>query len=282
MFRIKRVSPLLIFLSTAILLVGQVPVPDRDNRGNPYSGNPNQLPGETAEEAEARDSFVDNRVYSDLFGTGLPSFFREGNSRIRLNPKFGDFFDDPYVRFPIGLEYSFSNYFEGVIDIGTYFPNPFNSGGDWGTYNLRVGGKYSWWSFADSEYNLSVGFSSDMPWSNPPIEVTDGWARHEPFIAISRELNEDPATFVYLNVAYEVVGTSPFTSHPVSPRPKDRVFLRPGMIYYPGGNYRYSAEVEYRTSMFDGRTPVAANYVDWLGTPEYTGLLSVSTLLGHL
>ena len=269
MFVTKKYCFLLILLSSAIFLVGQVPVPDRANRGNPYSGNPNQLVEETAEQAEARDNFVDNRIYSDLFETGLPSFFREGNYRLRLNPKFGDFFEDDYVRFPIGLEYSFSNHFEGIVDVGTYFPNPFNGGGGWGTYNLRLGGKYSWWSVADSEYNVSVGFKSDMPWSNPPLEVTDGWARHEPFVSISRELSDDPAKLVYLNVAHELVGTSPFTSHPVSPRPKDRIFLRPGIIFYPGGNFRYSAELEYRTSIFDGRTPEAVDYVDWQGTREY-------------
>lgn len=270
MFVFKQVISFVVFVTLSSTLQGQIPVPDRENRGNPYSGNPSVRHPETDEETEAREAFVGGRVYSDLFGTGLPSFFREGNWRIRLNPKLGDFFEDEHVRFPIGVEYNFSNYFEVFTDIGTYFPNPFDSGGDWGTYNLRVGGKYSWWNFADSVYNVSVGFSSDMPWTEPPLDVSDGWARHEPFIAISRELNSDPATLVYLNMAYQVVSESPFSSNPMSPRPKDRFFLRPGLIYYPGGNFRYSTELEYRTSRFDSRTPIAGNYVDWIGTREYT------------
>jgi hypothetical protein len=251
----NKTSSLCILLLSATFLVGQVPVPDRHNRSNPYSGNPTQLPGETSEQAEVRDSMVSNRVYSDLFGIGLPSFFNEGEWRVRLNPKFGDFIDDENVRFPIGVEYNFSDYFTGVVDVGTYFPNPFKSGGDWGTYHLRVGGKYSWWGFSDTDYNVSTGFVATMPWTNPPIDVSDGWARYEPFISVSRELSQDPAKLVYLNVAYEAVSTSPFESNPVSPRPKDRIFLRPGMIYYGGGNYRYSAELEYRTSAIDSHTP---------------------------
>lgn len=267
----KSISSLLILLLTSISLVGQVvPVPDRKDRTNPYSGNPTQLPGESVDQAEARDSFVDNRVYSDLFGIGLPSFFREGQWRLRMNPKFGDFFDDEYVRFPLGVEYSFSNHFEGFLGVGTYFPNPFNSGGDWGSYNMRVGGKYSWWGFADTDYNLSVGFDSKMPWSNPPIEVADGWARHEVYVSASRELSQDPAKLIYLNIAHEFVGTSPFESNPISPRPKDRIFIRPGIIYYPGGNFRYSAELEYRTSILDGRTSNPLDYEEWVGTREYT------------
>ena len=130
----KKYCSLLMLLGSATFLVGQVPVPNRDKRTNPYSGNPNQQVSETVAQAEARDSFVDNRIYSDLFETGLPSFFREGNYRLRLNPKFGDFFDDDYIRFPVGLEYSFSDNFEGIVDVGTYFPNPFNSGGGWGSH----------------------------------------------------------------------------------------------------------------------------------------------------
>lgn len=267
---IPRACSVFLFLLPLVSLPAQVPVPDRDNRANPYSGNPLHPDNPAFEETDARGRLVQSRVFGDLFETGLPSFFREGDLRLRLNPKLGDFLDDEYVRFPVGLEYNFSNYFEGFLDVGTYFPNPFNSGGGWGTYNLEVGGKYSWWGFFDSPYNVSVGFRSDMPWSDPPLDVTDGWARHEPFIAISRELNSDPATLAYLNVAYEFVGTSPFGSNPVSPRPKSRVFLRPGFIYYPGGHFRYSAEVEYRTSMFDSRTPDASDYQEWRGTREYT------------
>ena len=126
------------------ILSAQIPVPNRDNKSNPYSGNPNrsnvppaQTRQELSEQEEAQDSVFDQRVYSDIFSTALPSIFREGEWRIRLNPKFGDFFDDDNVRFPIGVEYNFSDYFEGFVDVGTYFPNPFNSGGSWGTYNLR-------------------------------------------------------------------------------------------------------------------------------------------------
>ena len=270
MFVVKRLSSLLILLLSAVYLAGQVPVPNQRRDNNPYLGNPNLLPGETTEQADARTSIMDDRVYSDVFETGLPSFFREGNWRIRLNPKFGDFFDDDHVRFPVGLEYNFSDYFEGFFDVGTYFPNPAEDGDRWGTYNLRLGGKYSWWKIGGTDNNMSIGFNSDMPWSDPPIDVTDGWSRHEPYISFSRELGDDPARLVYLNVAYEIVSSSPFTSNPVSPRPKDRIFLRPGFIYYPGGNFRYSTEVEYRTSTFDSRAPMAVAYQDWVGTPEYT------------
>ncbi len=270
MFIFKKVISCVVFASLGSMLVGQTPLPYGENDRNPYVGNPSMRLSETAEETEARETFVEDRVYSDLFGTGLPSFFREGTWRLRLNPKMGDFIDKENVHFPIGLEYNFSDYFEVFTDVGTYFPNPFDSGGDWGTYNLRVGGKYSWWNFWDTPYNVSLGFRSDMPWSDPPLDVADGWARHEPFVAISREMNRDPATLVYLNMAYEFIGESPFTSNPISPRPKDRFFIRPGLIYYPGGNYRYSAEFEYRTSRFDSRTPNAADYVDWIGTREYT------------
>ena len=279
---IQRTLPLFLFSAALTSTIqAQVPVPHRDSKANPYSGIPNQ-PGvnapqtrqELAEQEEALDTFVTPRIFRNLFDTALPSVFLEGEWSIRLNPKLGDFFDDENVRFPIGVEYNFSNNFEGFLDVGTYFPSPLNSGGSWGTYNLRVGGKYSWWNISETDYHFSAGFQSDMPWSSPPIEVSDGWARHEPFIALSRELGDDPAKLVYLNLAYELIEESPFESQPISPQPRDRFFVRPGLIFYPGGNFRYSTEFEYRTNTFDKGSPDPADFVDWIGTREYTRAFS--------
>ena len=89
----KSLLPFLCAMLSASVM-GQIPVPDRENKANPYSGNPGVRLSESPEESDARQTFVENRVFSDLFGTGLPSFFREGDWRIRLNPKLGDFFDE--------------------------------------------------------------------------------------------------------------------------------------------------------------------------------------------
>tara|TARA_B110000438_G_scaffold295125_1_gene337631 strand:- start:2814 stop:3293 length:480 start_codon:yes stop_codon:yes gene_type:complete len=57
----------------------------------------------------------------------------------------------------------------------------------------------------------------------------------------------------YLSLQYEAVADTPFSANPVIPQPQDRVFVSPGLIYYPGGNFRYAVEFEYRTNALDLR-----------------------------
>jgi hypothetical protein len=193
------------------------------------------------------------RVYDESFDTGLPGRQSRGQLSLSASPKFSDFIHEEFIRFPVEISYDFSNWFRVFTEVGTYFGNPFDSGRDSGLYNWRIGGKYSWMGVAGSDFNVAVGGRADMPLSEPPTEITDGYARYEPYVSISRRLKRNPEWLVYLNVAYQVVDDTPFRADPISPQPRDRQFLRPGAIYYPGGHFRYSVELEYRTNALDFR-----------------------------
>jgi hypothetical protein len=270
----KRILTSLILLATTCLGAQQGVIDPTEEQkkaksgvffGNPYEKEEREqrkeeyqefydkeLQGGVKESQFLRQVF-EPRVYDELFDTNLPGAQQKGQLSLRLNPKFGDFFGDDYVRFPIGLRYSFSRYFEVFSDLGTYVPNPFGSGSGAGLYMWTVGGKYSWLEVWDTDINLAAGIVAEMPISDPPIELTDGYARFEPYISLSRQLKENPHWLLYLNVAYEFVENTPFRADPVDPQPKDRIFLRPGFVYYPGGNFRYSFELEYRTNALDFR-----------------------------
>ena len=193
------------------------------------------------------------RVNDELFDTNLPGIRSKGQWSITLNPKFGDFLDDDYVRFPFGFRYNPSRHFEVFSDFGGYFPNPFGDGTKAGLYNWRLGGKYSWMEVAGTRFNIAPGFTADIPVMNPPIQLSDGYARYEAYVSFSRQLQEHPHWLVYLNLAYQFVENTPFRATPIQPQPRDRIFVRPGFIYYPGGNFRYSFELEYRTNALDFR-----------------------------
>ncbi|MEX0332026.1 MAG: hypothetical protein AB3N64_11440 [Puniceicoccaceae bacterium] len=266
---------LCLILMAGTLLYAQVGVVDpteeeNDRSSGQFFGNPNEQDERKEREAEYQkyyeselpDNIESNqvlrriftpRVNDELFDTNLPGAQQKGQLSLRLSPKFGDFLGDDYVRFPIGVRYNPSRYFEVRSDVGTYFPNPFGSGDGVGLYMWMVGGKYSWINAWDSDVNVAIGFDAEMPISDPPIEITDGYARYEPYVSLSHQLKEHPHWLVYLNVAYEFVEQTPFRAEPVDPQPKDRIFLRPGFIYYPGGNFRYSFELEYRTNALDFR-----------------------------
>lgn len=248
-------------------LAGQVVQPEEDR----FRANPHEAEERARREAEYRELYEEElaatrlaenewfrqvfapRMYDELFDTDLPGKKRQGQWRIDLSPKFSDFFEDDYVRFGLGLKYQFSDYFEAFTEAGTYFGNPFEGGGDAGMYNWRVGAKYSWIGIYGSRWNLAVGARADMPVFSPPLELTDGYARYQPFLSLSRHLEKHPDWLVYLNLAYQFVDETPFRADPIQPQPKDRLFVRPGFIFYPGGNFRYSLEWEYRTNALDFR-----------------------------
>ncbi|MGC9452612.1 MAG: hypothetical protein ACP5I4_14330 [Oceanipulchritudo sp.] len=193
------------------------------------------------------------RVNDELFDTNLPGVRQKGQWSISLNPKFADFLDDDYVRFPFGIRYNPSRYFEVFTDFGGYFPNPFGDGSKAGLYNWRFGGKYSWMGVGGTRFNIAPGFTADIPVMNPPVELGDGYARYLPYVSISRHLRNHPRWLVFLNLAYQFLENTPFRAVPILPQPRDRLFVRPGFIYYPGGNFRYSFELEYRTNALDFR-----------------------------
>ncbi len=290
----------LILLITCVFIYSvsfaqNAPTPGKHNRNDndPFYGNPNEDPTdldnlEEEEELELEkvpntganttdlpqdevvDSVINPRIFSDAFNTALPAVFSEGEWHLRLNPKFGDFFGDDYIRTGIGTSYYFSNYFEGFVELQTYFPNPLEGESRVGLSEMEIGTKYSWWNIGASKYNVSLAIRARMPLSNPPVEINDGYARYEPSISVSRKTGNDPATMAYLNIAYEFVERSPFKASPISPIPRDRIFIRPGYIYYPGGHFRYAAELEYRTNVFGRQRTNKTDYNDYIGTREYT------------
>ena len=223
------------------------------------------LPGQESD--EWLDSLLGKRLFDELFDTTLPGLYKEGDWGLRFRPKMGDFLDDDYVRMLGGLRYSFSNYFDAYVDLGAYVPNPIQSGSGSGVYAWRFGARYSWYNVGRWKNDIAVGVNEEIPISDPPEEITDGYARHEPYITISHQFDNYPNWRIYLNAAYEFVSDSAIKSDPVSPQPDDRLFLRPGVIFYDGGKFRYSMELEYRTNVLhftnDRVTPM-----DYMGPPD--------------
>jgi hypothetical protein len=217
----------------------------------------------------ALKGIFDPRIYSDVFTTGLPSLLTKGQWRLHFNPKLGDFFGDDYVRLRTGLSYNFSDYFETTVEVGSYFSNPFENANRTGISDIKISAKYSWWDVKDSGYNLSIGYSADFPLSNPPYELTDGYARFEPSVSISHEISSDPSIMLYLNVAYRFIDDSPFKTNPIVPISRNQLRLRPGIIYYPGGSFRYAAEIEYRTNATGSIRAQLEDFTDYLGTREH-------------
>jgi len=240
----------IVLLAVAVGAVGlpaQTVGPHEENQeSSPYFGNPFHKANPESE--TDRTTLLAPRVFHEIFDTDLPGVDADSALQFRLNPKFGDVVRDDYIRWPIGVRYNFNTHLEGQFDYGLYSGNPFGSGDGFGSYEIVPGFKYTMRHLFESDWNLAFGARARLPIADPPVEITDGYARYLPFLSFSRELNRDPAVLGYVNLRYEWVDETPFTAHPVVPQPRDRIFVMPGVIYYPGGRFRYGLELEYRTS----------------------------------
>ena len=280
MFTVKS-RHLLCGLMSLILLIGRLSAqavanPYEGEDEDPFFGNPHEAT-ERAERDEAYlreweadggardvlDELLAPRLYGEVFDTQLPGVDFDGSWRLRLNPKGSDLFGEDYIRWPIGVRYQFNTHLEGQFDLGLYTANPFESGSGSGYYDIEPGFKYTLRKIFATDWNMALGITSQIPIADPPLEVIDGFARYRPYVSFSRALQSSPALMFYFSVKYELVAETPFTANPVIPQPKDRVFFIPGLIYYPGGHFRYGLEFEYRTNAisFSEEEPRPADYM---------------------
>lgn len=215
-----------------------------------------------ADSEEWLESLLAKRLFDQLFDTTLPGLYNEGDWGIRFRPKLGDVRDDDYIRLIGGVRYSFSNYFDAYVDLGTYVMNPTQSGTGSGLYAWAFGGRYTWYNVGESGNDVAAGINSEIPISDPPIEITDRYARYNPYVTISHQFRNYPNWRIYLNASYQLVDNAQTHLDPESPQPRDRLFLKPGVIFFDGGKFRYSMELEYRSNAlhFRGSESVPIGY----------------------
>ena len=261
------------------------PTAGQDRGGGRFTGNPYEreiqeletqfhtesadpeFKQELTEAVERRGFFA--RVFDENFDTFLPQIQNEGQWSLRFSPKLGDFFDDEYVRIRGAARYNFSDYFEASLGLGTYFGNPFDDGDGAGLYSVYGGFKYTWMDVWGRGWHSAVGANFEIPTEKSPLEITDRYARYEPYVALSHQLEEHPEYLIYVNTSYQFIDNSLFDAEPVDLQPRDQLFVRPGVVYYPGGKYRYSVELEYRTNALDFRNDYAVQPLPADANPFY-------------
>jgi hypothetical protein len=222
---------------------------------------------------------ISSRVYDEVFDTELPVRYPRGAWSLRFKPRFGDVVDDDYMRLLIGLRYNLSHHFDAYTNLGSYFPNPVNDGDDSGLYVWELGARYSWLERKEGRLSFAAGLKASLPTPDAPYELTDGYARYSPYVTVSHKFRDRPNWLYYINASFQFVDVSPFKDHLADPQPEDRLFLRPGLIYYPGGPFRYSLELEYGTNALDFRNVEPAPPPGVTRPPE--GVRKSNWILAH-
>src|ERR1051326_6616616 len=81
---------------------------------------------------------------TEFLDTMLPGVLQDRNITLHFTPKFSDFRDNEYVRYPIELRYGLTDRWELTGGMTPFGPNPFNGGRDhrWGPGEAKLGARY--------------------------------------------------------------------------------------------------------------------------------------------
>lgn len=205
------------------------------------------LPGQAAEKSNS----VRARVLrmTDFLDTILPGTLGARNITLHFTPKFSDFRDEQYTRYPIELRYGLNDRWDLSAGIVPFAPNPFRSGSGsnhrWGPGELKFGGRYDIGSlgFFDA---ATIGLENRIPLGKPPIELNDHYTHVKPFMALARTLKIWPDTTFYTNLSYDrsVILTRRGTP-PSEVMRRQILDVWPGLLFKPS---EFGYFTEYRFS----------------------------------
>lgn len=180
----------------------------------------------------------------DFFDTTLPGTLSQYNVVIDFSPKFSDFRDNEYVRYPLALRYGLKPHWELLGGVTPFSPNPINSGRDhrWGLGEAQLGvrhdiGRIPWIYDA-----VTLGFQMRAPLGQPPIELNDHYIHAVPSLSASRHLPWPDATFL-TELSYDRQLGGQLTHPPPGVAHRNIIEVAPGVLYKPGefgGFFNYS------------------------------------------
>lgn len=183
---------------------------------------------------------------TDFFDTTLPGTVGKRNMTFHYTPKFSDFRDHEYVRYPFEIRYGIGERWDLNAGITPFGPNPFNAGTDhrWGPGELKLGLRYDLGARCKFFDDTTVGFETRVPVGKPPTPLNDHYTHVKPFVSAAHTLGIWPATTFYANVSYD---RSVELSHRGEPPPdvvrRNTIEVVPGLLFKP---HQFGYFAEYR------------------------------------
>lgn len=186
---------------------------------------------------------------TDIFDTVLPGTIGKRNMTLHFTPKFSDFRDREYVRYPLEVRYGLAERWDVSGGVTPFAPNPFNSGQDhrWGPGELKLGLRYDLGARLKFFDDTTVGFETRVPVGKPPTPLNDHYTHVKPFVSAAHTLLQWPDTTFYTNVSYD---RSVELSHRGEPPPdvvrRNVLEVVPGLLFKPG---EFGTFAEYRVRL---------------------------------
>ena len=185
---------------------------------------------------------------TDFLDTVLPGTLGKHNLALHFTPKFSDFRDREFVRYPFELRYGATDALELTGGLTPFAPNPINSGRDhrWGPGEVTLGARYDLdgpFLFYD---RATVGIDNRIPIGKPPVQLNDHYTHVRPWLAVARTLRSHPDTTFYTNFSYD--RSVKLTSREAPPPEVIRrhiAEIAPGLLYKPS-EWGYFVEYRFR------------------------------------
>lgn len=208
-----------------------------------------------AEEVETGRKPFGHNLANTFENTNLPFIGPDSEFRIDLNPKIGDLLDDPYFRFPIRGEYSFTPTFEGHLGYTPFLNNPFASDPKNSLGYLKYGAKKRIDALHRDRLAIALGFDVRLPLETIPTEwIRDNYDTYSPYVVAAYEIDQNGEWTIFTNVRYDILDrSSPELSEPIDP-PNSLSSITFGGVHHPSGDFRYALRALYQTDRYDGGT----------------------------
>jgi hypothetical protein len=212
--------------------------------------------------AEAPDGMREQILrMTEFFDTMLPGTVGQRNLTLHFTPKFSDFRDREYVRYPLVARYGVAKSLEVFGGLTPYSPNPINTGQEhrWGPGEVKLGLRYDCGPRLKFFDETTVGFETRIPVGQPPILLNDHYTHVKPFVSAAHTLNQWPDTTFYANLSYD--RSVDLTHRSAPPREvvrRDVIEVVPGLLFKPG---QFGSFAEYRFRH-------VSDEIDWYLTHE--------------
>ena len=185
---------------------------------------------------------------TDFLDTMLPGTLGEHNVTLHFTPKFTDFRDREFVRYPLEIRYGATDQLELIGGVSPFAPNPFNAGRDhrWGPGEAKIGARYDLAEPLFFYDRATVGIENRIPLGKPPVQLNDHYTHVRPFLATSRILRSHPDTTFYTNFSYDrSVKLTPRDTPPPEVVRRHIAEVTPGFLYKPD-ELGYFVEYRFR------------------------------------
>ncbi len=191
-----------------------------------------------------------------LFDFDLPQIDPPGTFKLKLNPHFGDFFHKSYLRVDSGVQWALNEQLQFNVEADAYGTHGLRrSSARYGIGAAHFGVKYLFKEFLQPDYETSVGFNTDLPVGNPPLDFTDGHNHYSPYFIIQHHPAAHPRLTTFAGAGFDFLTPSHTRGTFGTNQPHDDSFSLNAGAIYDLGQFKWTLATTFSSTALIGGKP---------------------------